>query len=74
MRDSPCCKRLEIYFKNVLFGLGRMVYTVKNRRLKVPGMEYEDGASMLFLYTKGTKEIPNEVLKQFLHCMEDTKY
>lgn len=35
-------------------------------------MEYEDGASTLFLYTKGTKGVPNEALKQLLHYMEDT--
>ena len=37
------------------FGLGRMVYTVKNKCLEEPEMEYEDGAATLFLYTKGTK-------------------
>ncbi len=56
------------------FGLKRMLYTVKNRCVEVPGMEYEDGASTLFLYTKGTEEIPSEALKQLLHYMEDTVY
>ena len=37
-------------------------------------MEYEDGASTLFLYTKGTAGIPNEEVKQLLHYMEDTTY
>lgn len=54
------------------FGLGRMVYTVKNKCMEEPGMEYEDGASTLYLYTKGTKGVPNEALKQLLHYMEET--
>ena len=37
-------------------------------------MEYEDGVSTLFLYTKGTAGIPNEEVKQLLHYMEDTTY
>ena len=56
------------------FGLNRMVYTVKNKCVEVPEMEYEDGASTLFLYTKGTVGIPNEAVKQLLHYMEDTTY
>lgn len=54
------------------FDLNRMMYTVKNRCVEEPEMEYEDGASTLFLYTKGTKGVPNEALKQLLHYMEDT--
>lgn len=56
------------------FGLNRMVYTVKNKCVEVPEMAYEDGASTLFLYTKGTVGIPNEAVKQLLHYMEDTTY
>ena len=56
------------------FGLRRMVYTVKNQCVEVPEMEYEDGASTLFLYTKGTEGIPSEALRQMLHYMEDTVY
>lgn len=56
------------------FDLNRMVYTVKNKCVEEPEMEYEDGASTLFLYTKGTKGVPNEALKQLLHYMEDTIY
>lgn len=54
------------------FGLNRMMYTVKNRCVEEPGMEYEDGASTLFLYTKGTVGIPNESVRQLLHYMENT--
>ena len=56
------------------FGLNRMVYTVKNMCVEVPGMRYEDGASTLFLYTKGVEGVPNEAVKQLLHYMEDTTY
>ena len=49
------------------FGLDRMMYTVKNKCLEEPEMEYEDGAGTLFLYTKGKKGVPNEALKQLLH-------
>lgn len=56
------------------FGWNRMRYTVKNRCLEVPGMEYEDGASTLFLYTKGTEGELAEELKQLLCYMENTTY
>ncbi len=56
------------------FGLDRMVYTVKNKCVEVPEMEYEDGASTLFLYTRGTVGIPSEAVSQLLHYMEDTTY
>lgn len=56
------------------FGLNRMVYTVKNKCLEEPEMDYEDGASTLFLYTRGTKGASNESLKQMLHYMEESTY
>lgn len=56
------------------FGLGRMSYTIKNRCVEVPEMEYEDGASTIFLYTKGMEGIPSEAVKQMLRYMEDTTY
>lgn len=56
------------------FDLNRMAYTIKNRCEEVPEMEYEDGASTLFLYTKGTEGIPSETLRQMLHYMEETTY
>ena len=52
------------------FGRKRMVYTVKNRCIEEPDMEYEDGASTLFLYTKGTKGVPDDALRQLLRYME----
>lgn len=56
------------------FGQGRMVYTIKNKCVELPEMEYEDGASTLFLYTKGTKGVPNTAVEQLLHYMEHTTY
>lgn len=56
------------------FGRDRMLYTIKNKCVELPEMEYEDGASTLFLYTKGTKGIPNAALKQLLYYMENTTY
>lgn len=54
------------------FGLERMVNMVKNKCVEEPGMEYEDGASTLFLYTNGTRGVPNEALRQMLHYMEES--
>lgn len=54
------------------FGLNRMQYTVKNHCVEEPKMEYEDGATTLFLYTKGVKGVQNEALKQLLRYMEES--
>lgn len=56
------------------FGQNRMMYTVKNKCVELPEMEYEDGASTLFLYTKGKEGIPSAAVEQLLHYMEDTTY
>ena len=83
--DSRSLKAGEKYekLKNVIiimimpydpFGLNRMVYTIKNRCLEEPEMDYEDGASTLFLYTGGVNGSSDESLKQLLHYMEDTKW
>lgn len=47
---------------------------MKNRCVEVPGMEYEDGASTLFLYTRGREGVPSEGLRQLLRYMEDSVY
>ena len=52
------------------FGLDRMVYTIKNHCVEEPDMPYEDGAGTLFLYTRGTKGVPSEALRELLHYME----
>ena len=37
------------------FGYDRVLYTIKNRCLEEPEMNYDDGAETIVLYTKGTK-------------------
>ena len=56
------------------FGQNRMVYTIKSKCVELPEMEYEDGASTLFLYTRGTEGIPGTAVQQLLHYMENTNY
>ena len=81
--DASSLKAGESYhsLKNVIviiitpydpFGLDHMVYTIQNKCLEIPEMPYDDGARTLYLYTKGTKGSPPEVLKQLLHYMEHT--
>lgn len=55
-----------------LFGYDRVWYTIKNRCLEEPEMDYEDGAATLVLYTRGTKGKISEELRQFLNYMENT--
>ena len=55
-----------------LFGYDRVWYTIKNRCLEEPEMDYEDGAVTLVLYTRGTKGKISEELRQFLNYMENT--
>ena len=54
------------------FGYDRVLYTIKNRCLEEPEMEYDDGSETIVLYTKGTKGIIPEELRQFLNYMENT--
>lgn len=53
-------------------GQNHMIYTIKNMCKEIPDMPYDDGASTIFLYTKGTEGNPPEELKQLLHYMENT--
>ena len=55
-----------------LFGYDRVWYTIKNRCLEEPEMDYEDGAVTIVLYTRGTKRKISEELRQFLNYMENT--
>ena len=54
------------------FGYDRVLYTIKNRCLEEPEMEYDDGPETIVLYTKGTKGSIPEELRQFLNYMENT--
>ena len=55
------------------FGMDHMVYTIRNRCIELPDLPYEDGATTIFLYTRGRNGIPSEKLAQLLHYMEATK-
>ena len=49
-----------------------MIYTIRNHCVENPELPYEDGARMIFLYTKGRKGRDNESLSQLLDYMENT--
>ena len=56
-----------------LFDYGKYVYTFKAQSQEVPGCTLKDGATRIFLNTRGTND--NEVSKElvdFLHYLEDT--
>ena len=55
------------------FGLGRMVYTVKNRCIEEPDMPYDDGAENIFLYCDGTVGSPPGELADLLHLFRGRK-
>ena len=57
-----------------LFGYDRVWYTIKNRCLEEPEMDYEDGAVTIVLYTRGTQGKISEELRQFLNYMETTDH
>lgn len=56
------------------FGYDRMVYTVRNKCLEEPEMEYDDGALNLFLYTRGKTGVISQELKELLQYLEDTTW
>ena len=67
-------KRLSVTAQKVFYGADSDLHGARLDVYMEPEMEYEDGVSTLFLYTKGTKRVPNEVLKQLLCYMEDSTY
>ncbi|MBQ8306750.1 MAG: hypothetical protein IJX90_11110 [Blautia sp.] len=54
------------------FGEDRMVYTIRNRCVELPDMDYDDGAATLFLFIGGTKGNPPKNIKDLLCFMGDT--
>ena len=56
------------------FGCDRIVYTVRNRCVEEPDINYEDGALNLFLYTKGKIGVISQELKELLRYLEDTNW
>ena len=71
-------KNLKVSAQKVYAGMNtdlrgdRVLYTIKNRCLEEPEMEYDDGVETIVLYTKGTKGTISEKLRQFLNYMENT--
>ncbi len=67
-------KKVFVIFITVYdpFGKDRMVYTIRNRCIEDLDMHYEDGATTIFLYTKGRKGNPPESVRQLLKYMEHT--
>ena len=68
-------KNLKVSAQRVYAGMNtdlrgdRVLYTIKNRCLEEPEMNYDDGAETIVLYTKGTKGTISEELRQFLNYM-----
>lgn len=56
------------------FGFDRMVYTIRNRCMEEPEMEYDDGALNLFLYTWGKIGAASQELKELLYYLENTTW
>lgn len=67
-------KKVFVIFITVYdpFGEGRMIYTIRNRCVEDLDMPYDDGATTIFLYTKGNKGNPPEAVRQLLRYMEHT--
>ena len=56
------------------FGYDRIVYTVRNKCLEEPEMEYDDGVLNLFIYTRGKIGVISQELKELLQYLEDTTW
>ena len=56
------------------FGYNRMVYTVRNKCLEEPEMEYDDGALNLFIYTRGKIGAISQEFKELLQYLENTTW
>lgn len=54
------------------FGKNRIQYTIRNRCLEEPDMEYDDGAETLFFYTKGKVGNVSEEVRKLLNYMEES--
>lgn len=54
------------------FEKNRMVYTIRNQCIEDSSVFYDDGATKIFLYTKGKEGNPSQELKDMLQYMENT--
>ena len=55
-----------------LFGMGKMVYTIRRHIEEDPTFSYDDGTSILYLYTKGKSEPGQEKLTDLLTFLADS--
>ena len=51
-----------------------MIYTIRNRCIEVPDLEYDDGATTLFLNVTGKSAEVSQDLKELLAYMRDTTH
>ena len=49
------------------FGYDRILYTVRNTCMEVPGLPYDDGAATFFFYTKGRNGKCADEIRELLH-------
>ncbi len=49
-----------------------MVYTCRVRCEEIPEMPYDDGVTYIYLYTRGTKNVPSQKVADVLRFMEDS--
>ena len=54
------------------FDKKRMIYTIRNQCVEDASVSYDDGATKIFLYTKGTEGNPSQALKDMLQYIEST--
>ncbi len=54
------------------FGMDSMVYTCRVRCEEIPEMPYDDGVTYIYLYTRGTKNVPSQKVADVLRFMEDS--
>ena len=54
------------------FDRNRMLYTVKNHCIEEPDMEYDDGNTTMYFYTKGNPSGCSEEIVRMLHFVENT--
>ena len=54
------------------FDKERMVYTIKNQCIEDSSVKYEDGATKIYLYTRGTQGNPSQELRDMLQYIEQS--
>lgn len=54
------------------FGKNRMVYTIKRQCVEDTSVSYKDGATTIYLYTKGVEGNPSQELRDMLQYLENS--